>query len=186
MQGISVCWFYILQLYNIHWLALVIFWWSPLDRKEIQPVHPKRNQSLIFIGRTDVEAETPILWPPDTNSWLIWKYPDAGKDWRWKEKGTTEDDMVGWHHWLNEHEFEWTPGVGDGLGGLVCCSPWYCKQSDMTEWLNWTEHGQWGTLPWASPSVACSIMYMYTPFPGCGICGASESLCSTLTHVKVP
>ena len=79
---------------------------SPLDCKEIQPVHAKGNQSWIFIGRTDVEAETPIVWPPDVQHWLIWKDPDAGQDWKWEEKGTTEDEMVGWHHWLNEHEFE--------------------------------------------------------------------------------
>ena len=79
---------------------------SPLDCKEIQPVHPKGNQSCMFIGRTDAEAETPILWPPDAKNWLIWKDLDVGKDWRWEEKGTTEDKMVGWHHWLNGHEFE--------------------------------------------------------------------------------
>ena len=106
---------------------------SPLDCNEIQPVHPKGNQSWIFIGRTDVEAETPILWPPDAKSWFIWKDPDAGKDWRWEEKGTTEDEMVGWHHWLNGHEFKWTPGVGDGQGGLACCSPWGHKESDTTK-----------------------------------------------------
>ena len=87
---------------------------SPLDCKEIQPVHPKGNQSWIFTGRTDAEAETPILWPPDVKSWLIGKDPDAGKDWRWKEKGRTEDEMAGWHHRLTGHEFEWTPEVGDG------------------------------------------------------------------------
>ena len=86
---------------------------SPLDCKEIQPVHPKAYQSWVITGRTDVEAETPILWPPDAKSRLIWKDPDARKDWRREEKGTTEDEMVGWHHWLNGHEFEWTPGVGD-------------------------------------------------------------------------
>ena len=91
----------------------------------------------MFIGRTDFEAETPILWPPDKKNWLIWKDPDAGKDWRQEEKGMTEDEMVGWHHWLNGHEFEWTPGVGDGQGGLVCCSPRGHKESDTTEWLNW-------------------------------------------------
>ena len=112
---------------------------SPLDRKEIQPVHPKENQSCIFIGRTDAEAETPILWPPDAKSWLIWKDPDAEKNGRWEEKGATEDEIVGWHHWLNGHEFESTPGVGDGQGGLACCSPWGCKESDMTEQLNWTD-----------------------------------------------
>ena len=79
---------------------------SPLDSKEIQPVHPKGNQSWLFIGRADAEAETPVLWPPDVKNWLIGKDPDAGKDWRWEEKGTTEDEMVGWHHWLNGHEFE--------------------------------------------------------------------------------
>ena len=112
---------------------------SPLDSKEIQPVHPKGNQSWIFIGRTDVEAETPILWSPDAKNWLIWKDPDAGKDWRREEKGTTEDEMVGWHHRLNGCEFESTPVVGDGQGGLTCCNPWGCKESDTTEWLNWTE-----------------------------------------------
>ena len=79
---------------------------SPLDCKEIQLVHPKGNKSWVFIGRTDFEAATPIIWPPDVKSWLIWKDPDTGKDWRQEEKGTTEDDMVGWHHWLNGHEFE--------------------------------------------------------------------------------
>ena len=96
---------------------------SPLDCKEIQLVHPKADQSWVLIGRTDVEAETPILWPPDAKSWLIWKDPDAGKDWRQEEKGTTEDEMVGWH-WLNGHELGWTPGVGDGQGGLACCYSW--------------------------------------------------------------
>ena len=112
---------------------------SDLDYKEIQPVHPKGNQSWIFIGRTDAEAETPIFWPPDVKSWLIWKVPDAGKDWGREEKGMTEDEMVGWHHRLNGHEFEWTPGVGDGQGGLACCSPWGRKELDTTEWLNWTD-----------------------------------------------
>ena len=112
---------------------------SPLDCKEIQPVNPKGNQSWIFIGKIDAEAETPILWLPYVKNWLIWKDPDAGKDWRWEEKGTPEDEMVGWHHWLNGHEFEQAPGVGDGQGSLVCCIPWGRKESDMTEWLNWTE-----------------------------------------------
>ena len=112
---------------------------SPLDCKEIQPVHPKGNQSWMFIGRTDVEAETPILWPPDTKNWLIWKDRDAGKDWRQEEKGTTEDEMAGWHHQLDGCESEWTPGVGDGQGGLACCGSLGCKVLDTTEWLNWTE-----------------------------------------------
>ena len=114
---------------------------SLLDCKEIQPVHPKGDQSWVFIGRTDVEAETPILWPPDMKSWLIWKDPDAGKDWGQEEKGMTEDEMVRWHHQLNGYEFGWTPEVGDGQGGLVCCGSWGHKESDTTEWLNWTE--QW-------------------------------------------
>jgi len=91
----------------------------------------------MFIGRIDVEAETPILWPPDAKIWLIWKDPDAGKDWGQEEKETTEDEMVGWHHRLNGHWFGWTLGVGDGQGGLVCCGSWGCKELDMTEWLNW-------------------------------------------------
>ena len=112
---------------------------SPFDSMEIQPVHPKGNQSWVFIGRTDVEAEIPILWPPDSKKWLIWKDPDTGKNWRQEEKGTTEDEMVEWHHRLNGHELGWTLGVGDGQGGLVRCSPWGHKQLDMTERLNWTE-----------------------------------------------
>ena len=111
---------------------------SPLDCKEIQPVHPKGNQSWIFIGRTDVETETPILWPSDVKNWLIGKDPDAGKDWR-REKGTTEDEMIGWHHWLNGHEFEYALGIGDGQGSLSCCCSWGHKESDTTEGLNWTE-----------------------------------------------
>ena len=111
---------------------------SPLDRKEIQPVRSKENQSWLSIGKTDAEAETPILWPPDVKNWLIWKDPDPGKDWR-QEKGTTEDETVGWHHWINEHEFKSTPWVGDGRGDLACCSPWGRKESDTTEQLNWTE-----------------------------------------------
>ena len=111
---------------------------SPLDCKEIQPVHSK-DQSWMFIGRTDAKAETPILWPPHAKSWLIGKDFDAGRGWGQEEKGTTEDEMAGWHHWLNGHEFEWTPGVGDGQGGLVCCNLWGRKESDTTERLNWTE-----------------------------------------------
>ena len=111
---------------------------SPLDCKDIQPVHSQGDQSWVFIGRTDVEAEIPILWPPDVKSWLIGKDPDAGKDWGQK-KGTTEDKMFGWHHWLNGHGFGWTPGVGDGHGGLVCCSSRGHKESDIAEQLNWTQ-----------------------------------------------
>ena len=112
---------------------------SPFNCKEIQPVLPKGDQSWVFIGRTDVEAETLILWPPDAKSWLIWKDLDAGKDWGQEEKGTTEDEMAGWNHWLDGCESEWTPGVGDGQGGLACYSSWGCKESDTTEQLNWTE-----------------------------------------------
>ena len=111
----------------------------PWTARRSNEVHPKGNQSWIFIGRTDVEAETPILCPPDAKNWLIWKDLDAGKDWRWEEKGTAEDEMVGWHHLLNGHKFELTPGVGDGQGGLACSSPRGCKESDATEQLNWTE-----------------------------------------------
>ena len=110
---------------------------SSLDCKE--SVHPKGNQSWIFTGRTDTEAETPILWPPDVNNWLIWKDPDAGRDWGQEKKGTTEDEMVGWHHQLDGYGFEQAPGVGDGQRGLACCSPRGCKESDTTERLNWTE-----------------------------------------------
>ena len=112
---------------------------SSLDCEEIQPVLPKGDQSWVFIGRTDVEAETPILWPPHAKSWLIGKDSEAGRDWGQEEKGTTEDEMAGWHHRLEGREFEWTPGVGDGQGSLTCCSSWGHKESDMTERLNWTE-----------------------------------------------
>ena len=109
---------------------------SPLGCKDVQPVHPKGDQSWVFIGRTGVEAETPILWPPYAKSWLIGKDPDARKDWEQEE---TEDEMVGWHHWLNGHGFGWTLGVGDGQGGLACCGSWGRKESDTTERLNSTE-----------------------------------------------
>ena len=108
---------------------------SPLDFKEIKPVNPKGNRSWIFIRRTDAEAEALMLWPPDMKNWLIGKDADAGKDWRQEEKGTTEDEMVGWHHWLSGHEFEQAPGDSEGQGSLACCGPWGCKESD-TEWLN--------------------------------------------------
>ena len=112
---------------------------SSLGGKEIQPVHPKGDQSWVFIGRTNAGAETPVLWPPDAKSWLIGKDPDAGRDWGQEEKGMTEDEMAGMHHQLDGNEFEWTLGVSDGQGGLACCDSWGHKESDMTEWLNWTE-----------------------------------------------
>ena len=112
---------------------------SPLNCKEIQPVHPKGDQCWVSIGGTDAEAETPVLWPPRAKSWLIGKDSDAGRDCRQEEKVTTEDEMAGWHHWLAGREFEWTPGVGDGQGGLVCCDSWGRKEWDTTEQLNWTE-----------------------------------------------
>ena len=112
---------------------------SPLDCKEIQPIHPKGDQSWMFIGRTDAEAETSILWAPHAKSWPIGKDPDAGRDWGQEEKGMTEDEMAGWHHQLDVREFGWTPGVGDGQGGLACCDSWGCKELDTTERLNWTE-----------------------------------------------
>ena len=111
---------------------------SPIDSKEIQSINPKENQSWIFIGRTDAEAETLILWLPDAKNGFIRNYPDMGQDWRQEEKGTTEDEMVGCHHQLNGHEFEQAPGVSDGQGSLACCSPWGLKESDMTEWLGHT------------------------------------------------
>ena len=117
--------------------------WESLDSKEIQPVHPKGEQSLfnnrVFILRTDVEAETPIFWPPDAKSWLSWKNPDAGKNWGQEEKGTTEDKMVGWHHWNNGHGFGWTLGVGDGQGGPAHCGSWGHKESDTAKRLNLSE-----------------------------------------------
>ena len=147
---------------------------SPLDCKEIQPVHPKGNQSWIIIERTDAGAETPILWPPDVKNWLIGKDSDAGKDWGKEEKGMTEDEMLGLHHWLNVYEFKQASGVGDGQWSLVCCSPWGHKESDTTEQLNltdWTE--QLSSLernlsqsqPWtkASSNISTCRSHMFMP-----------------------
>ena len=133
---------------NENWMPRNLCFWnvvlektleSALDCKEIQPVHPKGDRSWVFIGRTDAEAVTPILWPPDAKSWLIGKDPNAGRVWGQEENRMTENEMAGWHHWLNAHESGWTPGVGDGQGGLACCDSWGRKESDTTEWLNWTE-----------------------------------------------
>ena len=145
---------------------------------QVQPVHHKGDQSSVFTGRTN-EAESPILWPPDAKSWLIWKDPDAGKDWR-QEKGMTEDEIVGWHHWLDGHGFGWTLGVGDGQGGLACCSSWGCKELDTTEQLNWTEVKSLSrvrlfAIPWtvayqALPSMEFSKQEYWSglPFPAPG------------------
>ena len=139
---------------------------TPLDSKEIQPVHPKGNQSWMLTGRTDAEA--PIFWPPDAKSWLIRKDPDAGKVLRQEEKKTTEDKMVGWHHRLHGHEFEQAPGVGDGQGGLECCSSRGHKESDTTEQLNWT-YTTWIDSPkmeereiWKKKYLVCD----FNPAPG--------------------
>ena len=113
--------------------------WESLGLKEIQLVHPKEDQSWVFIGRTNAEAETPILWPPPAKSWFTGKDPDAGRDWGQEEKVTTEDEMAGWHHWLDGCESEWTLEDVDGQGGLVCCDSWGRKELDATEWLNWSE-----------------------------------------------
>ena len=122
-------------------------WMWELDYKErVSWTTRSSNKSIlkeigfwVFIGRTDAKAGAPILWPPDAKRWLIWKDPDAGKDWGQEKKGMTEDEMVGWHHWLSGYGFGWTPGVGDRQGGLACCSSWSHKESDMTERMNWTE-----------------------------------------------
>ena len=134
----------------------------PWTARQIQPVHPKGNQSWMFTGRTDAETETPILWPPDAKSWLIGKDSDAGKDWRQEEKGTTEDEMVGWHHRLDGHEFEQALGFVDGQGGLACCSAWGRKELDTTEWLNnnnnsYNMHNKWWkkNVPWEAKEVVC-------------------------------
>ena len=132
---------------------------SSLDSKEIQPVNPKGNQSWILIGRTDAEAATSILWPPHVKNWLIGKDPDGDeKDWRWEEKGITEDEMVGWYHQLDGHEFEQATGAGDGQGSLACCSPWGCKESDTTEQLNWINTNTGGI--WISLVILVFILIL--------------------------
>ena len=146
---------------------------SPLDCKKIQLVNPKGNQSWIFIWRTDAEAEAPILWPPDAKNGLTRKDSDTGKDWRQEEKGTTEAEMAGWHHWLDGHKSKQASRVGDGQGSLACCSPWGHKGSDTTEWLNWSSggtrcyHDNRGRYPhgflYQDPTM-CHIM----PYTGCG------------------
>ena len=151
-----------------NWYFRTVVWQktldSPLDCKEIQPVHPKGDQSWIFIGRTDVEAETPILWPPDGKNWLNGKDPDAGKDWRQEEKEMTEDEMGGWHHQLNGHECEQTLGDSEEQGSLKCCSPWGLEESDTTSWLNdnTISYGYSQTVwTWVSTSVSCNTNSPY-------------------------
>ena len=138
---------------------------SPLDYKVINPVHPIGNQSWIITGRTDAEAETLILWPCDVKNWFTGKHPDIGQDWRQEEKGMTEDEMVGWHHWLNGHEFEQALGVGARQGSLVCCSPWGHKESDTTERLNWNE------LNWTEQCVLLLLLLLS--------CFSHTQLCAT-------
>ena len=144
---------------------------SSLDCKEIQPVHSKGDQPWVFFGRTDTEAETPILWPPQAKSWLTGKDSDAGRAWGQEEKGMTEDEMAGWHHWLDGREFGWTPGVDGGQGGLACCSSWGHKESDMTEQLNWTQYWGKGICPskqnkWWIPKSTNFTSHIFLAHPG--------------------
>ena len=117
--------------------------WESLGLQGEKPVHSEGDQPWDFFGRNDAKAETPVLWPPHAKSWLIGKDSDSGRDWGQEEKRTTEDEMAGRHHWLNGRESEWTPGAGDGQGGLACCNSWGRKESDMTEWLIWSDTGFW-------------------------------------------
>ena len=135
--------------------------WESLGLQGDQPAHPKGHQSWIFIERTDAEVGTPILWPPGVKNWRIGKDPDTGKDWRQEEKGTTEEEMVGWHHQLDGLEFEQAPGVSDGQGSLVCCSQWGCKKSDTTEWLNWTEIYDLSLKPHEAMKTKIQVHHMW-------------------------
>ena len=168
---------------------------SPLDCKEIQPVHSEGDQPWDFFGRTDAKAETPILWPPYTKSWLIGKDSDAGRDWGQEEKGSTEDEMAAWHHWLDGRESEWTPGVGDGQGGLAFCNSWGRKELDTTERLNWTElHKDFAITckicQWILDLCICflySLLHLTlaclhggpSPVPGALIFGEEDGVCMT-------
>ena len=135
-----------------------------LDCEEIQPVHPKGNQSWIFIGRTDAEVETPILWPPDAKNWLIGKDPDAEKDWRWEEKGMTKDEIVGWHHQLYGHEFEQAPGVDDGQGNMVSCTSW--NRRVRHDWMTKMKYMTQKILKFCSPYSVCDVLYYISLFGG--------------------
>ena len=150
---------------------------SPLNCKEIQLVHPKGYQSWVFIGKTDVENETPIFWLPDAKSWLIGKDPDAGKYWGQEEKGTTEEEMVRWHHQLNGHRFGWSPRVGDRQRGLVCCGSWCHKESDMTDRLNWlplslSVETSPSVFPFVSASLNLSASIIYYGLEGVSLWGS--------------
>jgi len=143
-QCIEVPKLHLVDLEGLNINCILMWYWrrtlgSPLDCKEIQPVHPKGDQLWVFFGRNDAKVETPVLWPPHAKSWLIGKVSDAGREWGQEEKGTTEDEMAGWHHWLDGRESEWTLGDGDGQGSLACCDSSGCKESDTAERLNWTE-----------------------------------------------
>ena len=135
---------------------------SPLDCKEIQPVHSEGDQPWHFFGRNDAKAETPLLWPPHVKRWLIGKESDAGRDWGQEEKGTTEDEMAGWHHWLDGRESEWTLEVSGGQGGLACCDSWGRKESDTTEWLKWTELNVYlGLIEWKATEFSYPWIFIY-------------------------
>ena len=158
---------------------------SPLDCKEIQPVHSGGDQPWDFFGRNDAKAETPVLWPPHAKSWLIGKDSDAGRDWGQEEKGTTEDEMPGWHHWLDGHESEWTPEVGDGQGGLVCCNSWGRRESDTTEQLNWTET-MTQVYSYTNGRIICAIMLFNGEFT---ICPSKSFCCHSVFlnyHTQLP
>ena len=163
---------------------------SPLDCKESQPVHPKGDQSWVFIGRTDAEAQTPILWPHHAKNWLIGKDSDAGRDGVQEEKVTTEDEMAGWHHWLDGCESEWTPGVGDGQGGLACCNSWGLKESDTTEQLNWSECICFcATLSIAvlyPRGIVCSLCLCHYPCPANKTIGYFKNLSLFLKTCMLP
>ena len=153
---------------------------SPLDFKEIQPVHPKGDLSWLFTGRTDAKVETLILWPPHAKSCLIGKDPDAGRDWGQEEKGTTEDEMARWHHRLRGHEFEWTPGVGDGQGALPCCDSWGSKELDTTEQLNWTEMNTPSNPCYHHTDTDYDVSIYYPLFNSVCLCPNQQAtICST-------
>ena len=137
----------------------------PWTARRFQPVHSE-DQPWVFFGRNDAKTETPVLWPPHEKSWLIGKDSDAGRDWGQEKKGTTEDEMAGWHHWLDGREFEWTPVVGDGQGGLVCCNSWGHKESDTTDQLNWTESHKSNEIKWKLKFQPYSWMQLYMESEG--------------------